>query len=61
MCGGVDPHKVVTQGAAIQAAIISGVDRELLSDVLMLDMLPHSIGLEKGNGDFEVNIIINAS
>ncbi|CAH0514674.1 unnamed protein product [Peronospora belbahrii] len=43
--------EVVCEGAAIQAAILSGVDKRVFHDVLMMDVLPLSIGLETADGD----------
>jgi heat shock protein 1/8 len=47
-------------GAAIQGAILSGVDKEVFQDVLMMDMLPLSIGLEGAAGDFTVMLPRNS-
>uniref|UniRef100_A0A7S2W6M9 Uncharacterized protein n=1 Tax=Mucochytrium quahogii TaxID=96639 RepID=A0A7S2W6M9_9STRA len=52
LCTNVQADRAVSQGAAIQAAILSGVDRYTLSKVLMLDALPYSVGLEAGDGKF---------
>ena len=51
-CTSINPDQVAAEGAAIRAAMISGVDHEMLRDVLMMDVLPSSIGVEVANGDF---------
>jgi len=56
LCLGVNPDEAVAEGAAIQAAVLSGVDESQLRDILMLDKTPLSIGLKDGNGDFCVLI-----
>ena len=40
-----------------RAAIISGVDHRVLRDLLMIDVVPLSIGLETASGGFEVGAI----
>ena len=56
LCTAVHPDRAVAEGAAIQAAVLAGVDPEHLRDVLMFDVLPLSIGLECADGAFEVLI-----
>eukprot|EP00978_Attheya_sp_CCMP212_P017512 scaffold46682_cov37-Attheya_sp.AAC.3 len=49
LCTSVPPHAAVAQGAAIQAAIRSKkVPRHELRSALMLDALPHTIGILGG-------------
>jgi len=46
LCYSIDPYAAVAQGAAIQSAIVSGlVPRHELRNALMLDALPHPIGV----------------
>lgn len=56
----VNPDEVVCEGAAIQAAILSGMDRRVFRDVLMMDVIPLPIGLETADGSMEVLIPKNA-
>lgn len=50
----VNADEVVCEGAAIQAAILSGMDKRVFRDVLMLDVIPLPIGLETADGSMEV-------
>ena len=50
LCQSLDPEGAVAQGAAIQAAIKSGlVPLSELKSALMLDALPHTIGVLRGD------------
>ncbi|GBG32976.1 Heat shock 70 kDa protein [Hondaea fermentalgiana] len=51
LCVNVKADRAVSQGAAIQAAILSGTDSYKLAKVLMIDALPFTIGVETGSGD----------
>mmetsp|Transcript_21512 Transcript_21512/g.32692 ORF Transcript_21512/g.32692 Transcript_21512/m.32692 type:complete len:779 (+) Transcript_21512:66-2402(+) len=53
LCYSIDPYAAVAQGAAIQGAIVSNlVPRHELRNALMLDALPHPIGVlvKEGTG-----------
>jgi L1 cell adhesion molecule like protein len=57
----VNPDEAVAYGAAMQAAVIQGVDSKLTRGILPLDSVPFSLGIEGAGGIMAVIIPRNSS
>ncbi|CAF4397730.1 unnamed protein product, partial [Rotaria magnacalcarata] len=42
----INPDEAVAYGAAVQAAILTGDQSEMIKDVLLIDVTPLSMGIE---------------
>jgi heat shock protein 1/8 len=56
LCRNINPDEAVAYGAAVQAAILSGVKDETTNSMILLDVTPLSLGVETAGGMMTVLI-----
>ena len=58
---GLNPEETIAYGAAIQAAVLTGVKEENLKNIILLDVTPFSLGVETVGGVMTVLIPKNTT
>jgi heat shock protein 1/8 len=61
LCKSINPDEAVAYGAAVQAAILTGIGNEKLGDIILLDVTPLSLGTEINETDMSVLIPRNTT
>lgn len=56
LCKSINPDEAIAYGAAVQAAVLSGISDEKLDQLVLLDVTPLSLGVETSGGVMTVLI-----
>ena len=61
LCTFLNPFEAVAYGAAIQGGVLSGIQYKILDELLILDIIPLSLGIEVAGGKFQSIIPRNST
>ena len=61
LCKSINPDEAVAHGAAVQAAVLSGAKSDKLDQLLLLDVIPLSLGIETSGQIMTVLVPRNSS
>jgi len=61
LCKNINPDEAVAYGAAVQGAILTGVQDEKVDSLLLLDVIPLSLGIETAGGIMTVLVPRNTT
>ena len=61
LCKSINPDEAVAYGAAVQGAILSGVKDDKVESLLLLDVIPLSLGIETAGGVMTVIVPRNTT